>query len=132
MKPLLLAVTLLAALSLVACSTPSSAPTQTAASHTDTSSPATPTMPVQTAANSPAEEAEIRVLVESFGKRLPNVSRLAPDAAQELQKQYSEFVVEMTSTEVASGGAASRIPVRIAVQRLQERWQITEFAEEQQ
>jgi len=116
-------------------------------------------------------------VVENFGKRLQNVSLQSPDAAQEMQKQYSEFVsaalletwmndvskapgrivsspwpdrveiislvkegsdkyviigfvVEVTSIEVVSGGAAAKIPVRIVVQKDQERWLITEYSEE--
>src|SRR5512138_412702 len=38
------------------------------------------------------DEAEVRELVESFGKRLQLVSLLAPNAAQDLQNQYAEFV----------------------------------------
>jgi hypothetical protein len=38
------------------------------------------------------EETAVRDLVDNFGKKLRNVSLLAPDAAQELQKQYAEFV----------------------------------------
>jgi hypothetical protein len=38
------------------------------------------------------EEMEVRTLVEIFGKRLKSVSLLAPDAAQEIQTQYAEFV----------------------------------------
>jgi hypothetical protein len=124
-----------------------------------------------------AQEAEIRALVEGFGKRLQVVSLQSPDAVQELQKQYSEFVsatlleiwmndiskapgrmvsspwpdrieittlssegsdryeitgfvVEITGTEVSSGGAAAKIPVRILVQRAQGGWLITEYTEE--
>lgn len=115
--------------------------------------------------------------MENFGKRLQNVSLQSPDAAQEMQKQYSEFVsaalletwmndiskapgrivsspwpdrieitaltkegsdkyvitgfiAEITSVEVVSGGAAAKMPVRIIVQKDQERWLITEYAEE--
>lgn len=50
------------------------------------------TEPTATAVSSAAEEAEVRTLVESFGERLKLVSLLAPEAAQDLQKQYSEFV----------------------------------------
>jgi hypothetical protein len=38
------------------------------------------------------EEGEIRELVENFGKRLQMVSLLAPTAAEDLQRQYAEFV----------------------------------------
>ncbi len=48
--------------------------------------------PTQTTVSNAGEEAEIRDLVENFGKKLQMVPLLAPDAAQELQKQYSEFV----------------------------------------
>ena len=96
MKHIILAITLLAIVSLVACTIPPSTPTQTTASNTATvplvalTIPAT--TPTQTTASNAAEETEIRDLVENFGKRLQDVSLLSPDAAQEIQKQYSEFV----------------------------------------
>ncbi len=158
MKHIILAMTLLATVSLVACTIP-------------------PTTPAQTTASNAAEEAEVRDLVENFGKRLQVVSLQAPDAVQEIQKQYSEFVtpallemwmndvlkapgrivsspwpdrieittlsregsdryeitgfvVEVTSLEVVNGGAVARIPVRIVVQKGQGSWLITEYAEE--
>jgi len=49
-------------------------------------------MATQTGAGDEVEEAQIRELVENFGKRLQNVALLAPDAAQQIQKQYAEFV----------------------------------------
>jgi DNA-binding TFAR19-related protein (PDSD5 family) len=49
-------------------------------------------MPIQITASNVAEEAEIKALVENFAKRLQNVSLQAPDAAQEMEKQYAEFV----------------------------------------
>lgn len=182
MKHIILVLTWMAAVSLVACTIPPSTPTQTAASNTATVSLVTHTIPTttptQTTANNSAEEAEIQDLVENFGKRLQDVSLQSPDAAQEIQKQYAEFVspallkmwmndvlkapgrivsspwpdrieittlskegsdryeitgfvVEITSTEIASGGAAAKIPVHIVVQRGQGRWLITEYAEEQ-
>jgi hypothetical protein len=116
-------------------------------------------------------------LVEAFGKRLQNVALLAPDAAQELQAQYANyvspalltawmadlpkapgrvtsspwpdrieiatlikdsadkyevngFVIEITSVEVTSGGAAARIPVRIVAERIQGSWLITEYTQQ--
>jgi hypothetical protein len=134
--------------------------------------------PTQIATSYATEEAEIRDLVENFGKRLQNVSLQAPDAAQGMQKQYSEFVtpallkmwmndvskapgrivsspwpdrieiitlskegtdryeltgfvVEITSLEVVNGGAATKIPVRLVVQKVLGSWHITEYAEEQ-
>jgi len=144
--------------SLVACTTPPTAPTPTTTSNA-------------------GEESEIRDLVENFGKRLQNVPLLSPDAAQEMQKQYSEFVsptllemwmsdaskapgrmvsspwpdrieittlakeapdryeiagfvVEITSMEIANGGIANKIPIHIVAERNQGRWLITEYTEE--
>lgn len=205
MKHIILAITLLAIVSLVACTIPSTMPAQTVASNTATVSPVTHTPPLttpaQTATSNTAtvspvtrttptatptqiatsyatEESEIRDLVENFGMRLQNVSLQAPDAAQEIQKQYSEFVtpallemwmndvskapgrivsspwpdrieittlskegtdryeltgfiVEITSLEVVNGGAATKIPVRMVVQKVQGSWLITEYADEQ-
>ena len=123
------------------------------------------------------EEAEVRDLIKDFGKRLQVVSLQAPDAAQEIQNQYSEFVepallerwmndsmnapgrivsspwpdrieistlskegpdkyvitgfvIEVTSLEVANGGAAAKIPVRMVVQNDQGHLLIAEYAEE--
>lgn len=134
-------------------------------------------VPTSTTVSRAAEEAEIRDLVENFGKRLQTVSLQAPDAAQEIQDQYSEFVepallevwtndvlhapgrivsspwpdrieistmskegsdryvingfvIEVTSLEVANGGAAARMSVRIVVQNDQGHWLIAEYAEE--
>ena len=69
----ILTMTLLTIILLVACTTPPPAPTQTVASNSN-------------------EEAEIRSVVENFGKRLQAVSLLSLDAAQEIKGQYSEFV----------------------------------------
>ncbi len=41
------------------------------------------------------------------------------------------FVVEVTSVEVVSGGAAAKIPVRIVLEKRGGRWLITEYTEEQ-
>ncbi len=165
MKHIILAITLLMAVSLAAC-TPL---TQPAASQV--------VEPTQTAVNDAGEEAAVRDLVENFGKRLQMVSLLAPEAAQDLQKQYAEFVsptlletwmndvskapgrmvsspwpdrieittleretpnryvmdgfvVEITSTEVASGEAANKIPVHIVAEKEQGHWLIVEYVEE--
>ncbi len=164
---------LVVTVSLVACSTP---PATSAQGTSNTAAVPGATL-AQTTASSAPEEARVRDLVENFGKRLQNVSLLAPDAAQEMQAQYAEFVspallevwmsdvskapgrlvsspwpdrieitsltkegpdryvitgfvVEVTSMEVANGGAAARIPVRVVLQKDQGRWLITEYAEE--
>ena len=46
------------------------------------------------AACSPAttETSQVRAVVENFGKRLKNVALLAPDAAQQIEDQYADFV----------------------------------------
>ena len=180
MKSIILAVTLLVAISLVACTISPTTTTQTAGSNiTPASTQSIPTItPTQTTLSNAAEEVKIRDLVENFGTRLQNVPLQAPDAAQEMQKQYAEFVspallemwmndiskapgrivsspwpdrieintlskensdrytitgfvIEITSTEVTSGEAAAKIPVRMVVQRGQERWLLTEYTEEQ-
>lgn len=96
MKHIILAITGLAMVSLAACSIQASMLTQTAAGDPAAVSPVAPiiptTTPIQTTASHEAEEAEIKDLVENFGKRLQTVSLLAPDAAQEIEKQYSELV----------------------------------------
>lgn len=155
MKHIIFTITMLAAVLLVSCTN-------------------LPTTPSPAATSNEAEEADIRALVESFGKKLQTVSLLASDAAQEMQKQYSEFVsptlldmwmsdvlnapgrmvsspwpdrieittltrespdkyritgfvVEITSTEIASGKAANKIPVHMIAERDQGRWLITEY-----
>lgn len=165
MKHTRLVITLLMAISIAAC-TPPAGPTATQIVET-----------AQPAVSDAGEEAEVRALVENFGKRLQRVSLLAPNAAQDLQKQYAEFVsptlleawmsdvalapgrmvsspwpdrievttlnreaseryaidgfvVEMTSTEVASGEAANKVPVHIVVAKEQGQWLITEYTEE--
>jgi hypothetical protein len=45
--------------------------------------------------------------------------------------EITGLIVEVTSTEVGSGEAAAKIPVRMIVQRVQQGWLITEYAEEQ-
>ncbi|MDP3046603.1 MAG: hypothetical protein Q8O07_03915 [Chloroflexota bacterium] len=152
------AMTLLAAVSLVACTALASTPTQTPASNL-------------------TDEADIRSMVESFGKRLQAVPLQSPNASQVMKEQYSEFVspalleawmsgvskapgrivsspwpdrieittwtqrgsdnylitgfvIEVTSMEVVSGGAAAKIPIRIVVQKSQGRWVITEYIAE--
>ena len=75
MKDRILAISLLAAVLLSACAAPAPEPVPTAM----------PTPSVD-------EEAQVRSLVENFGRRLQMVSLLAPTAAQDLQKQYVEFV----------------------------------------
>jgi hypothetical protein len=53
-----------------------------------------------------------------------------------LSKQDSDryevtgFVIEVTSVEMVNGGAVDKIPVRVVVQREQDHWLITEYAEE--
>ena len=87
------AITLLALFSLVACST---ARAQASAKEAATVPPVASPIPVitsiQTAASNAVDEAEVRDLVESFGAKLKLISLLAPTAAEDLQKQYSEFV----------------------------------------
>jgi len=38
-------------------------------------------------------------------------------------------IIEITSSELVNGGAANTIPVRLTVQWIEGRWQITEFAD---
>jgi hypothetical protein len=181
MKPMkILTSILLATLSLAACTARASTPAPVVIP--SVGSPITPTpslvgAPAQVTHSGISDEAQIRELVENFGKRLQAVSLQAPDAAQEMEAQYSEFVspelletwmsdvtkapgrmvsspwsdrieitalekesperyvvsglvVEITSVEAVSGGAASRYPVRLVVSREQGRWLITEHAAE--
>src|SRR5574342_185687 len=85
MKYVIRTITMLATVSLVACTRLSNTPALTL-------SPTEAATPTQTNTNNAAEEAEVRNLVENVGKRLQGVSLLSPEAAQEMQQQYSEFV----------------------------------------
>ena len=91
---------LLADVLLFACAP--TTPTQTAASNTATVSLAAITTPT---AGYSEEEVEVRNLVENFGTKLQNVSLQAPDTAQEIQKEYSEFVtralLEMWTNDIS-------------------------------
>ena len=90
-----LALILLIPILLVGCSVPTSEPGRTPSNSTIVPS-AVPTAThftaTQTTTTDAVDEAEIRDLVENFGKKLQNVSLLAPDAGQEIEMQYSEFV----------------------------------------
>jgi hypothetical protein len=120
---------------------------------------------------------EVTQVVEEFGKKLQTVSLLSPHVAEEISREYSEFVspdllnswisdptrapgrmvsspwpdmieilsvsqisddgnlvsgeiIEITSSELVSGGVANTIPVRVTVQWFDGHWLITEFVEE--
>jgi hypothetical protein len=96
MKHFIFVLTLLAIVSLAACSIQVSTLTQTTTSDTATDSPAAAAIPttasIPTTANQTTEETKIRDLAEDFGKRLQAVSLLGPNVTQEMRKQYSEFV----------------------------------------
>ncbi len=126
----------------------------------------------------PADETNVRGVVEGFGQRLKLVSLLSPSAAEDMQAQYSENVtstlleqwmssletapgrivsspwpdrieitsmkktnsneysvagnvVEITSTELNAGGYADKIPVKIKVQKSDDRWLIVTYVQEQ-
>ncbi len=40
------------------------------------------------------------------------------------------LIIEVTSIELANGGAAARLPVQLVVQKIQGRWVITEYSQE--
>jgi hypothetical protein len=95
LKRFILVIILMAIASLVACATPPNLSVSTSKGDTTAVSPTTSTTiptPKQTIVSDMGEEDEIKDMVANFGKRLQNVSLLAPDAAQEIQDQYSEFV----------------------------------------
>jgi hypothetical protein len=77
---------LLALVFLVAACAPPSKGVQTTAGNPN---PILPTMAPLTAAD---DEAPVRALIEGFGRALQKVSLQAPNAAQEMQREYSEFV----------------------------------------
>lgn len=123
--------TLLVTVSLVACSMQASALAQTTSNMatapivTSTTPAVTPT---QAISDNAAEEVEIRDLVENFGKRLQSVSLLSSDAAQEIQKQYSEFV-SPTLLEIWMSDV-SRAPGRTVSSPWPDRIEITALAKE--
>jgi hypothetical protein len=126
--------------------------------------------------SSPAET-DVAQIVEAFGKRLQAVSLLSPNVAEEMTREYSEYVspdllkqwisdptlapgrmvsspwpdrievlsvskiseeqyavtgeiIEVTSSELASGRVANKIPVQVVVRWIDGRWWITEFVVE--
>ncbi|MGD8405256.1 MAG: hypothetical protein PVJ21_16455 [Anaerolineales bacterium] len=87
--------TILIPISVVACSVQPTEP-KPITSHTaivSTVTLPTPALaPTQMADNDVAEEAEVRGLVEDFGKTLQSVSLLSPDAEKQIEKRYAEFV----------------------------------------
>jgi hypothetical protein len=84
----------LIAVSLVSCATLPATTTPAIPGDTAVVPPVPPetSMPTPASAGDDVEEAQIWELVEGFGKRLQNVSLLAPDAAQQIRKKYAEFV----------------------------------------
>jgi hypothetical protein len=123
---------------------------------------------------SSSADADVAQIVEAFGKRLQAVSLLSPNVAEEMTREYSEYVspdllkqwisdptlapgrmvsspwpdridvlsgskisegqysvtgeiIEVTSSELASGGAANKIPVQMVVRWIDGHWRITEF-----
>ena len=122
------AIPFLIAISLVSCA----ALPATAAPALPVNTAAVPPLPpetsmaTQTGAGDEVEEAQIREMVETFGKRLQNISLLAPDAAQQIQKQYAEFVspalleMWMNDLSVAPGRmVSSPWPDRIEIAALE-------------
>ena len=114
MKHSISSIILLAIALLVGCAKPPNSSVPTIDDKTVTVPPAASTTlstPTQTTANNLDDEAKVRDLVANFGKRLQDVSLLAPDAAQEIQNQYAEFVsptlLEMWMTD------ASKAPGRM-------------------
>ena len=93
MKHFILVTPLIGIASLVACGVPPTSSIPAISETATTVLMATPTsMPAQNAVSNEGEKAEIRDLVANFGRKLQDVSLLAPDAAQEIQNQYSRFI----------------------------------------
>ena len=117
---------LLAAVLLFACA--STTPKQATASNTATIPLAVTTTPTTPTAVYADEEVEVKNLVENFGTKLQNVSLQAPNAAQEIRKQYSEFVtpalLEMWSSDV------SKAPGRIVSSPWPDHIEITSLSKE--
>jgi hypothetical protein len=142
MKHLIL--TLLVMVSVIACSPQPAAPGRTTSNtvpgSTITSTTTTITPP-QGIANDATEEAAIRNLVENFGTRIQHVSLLASDAAQQMQKQYSDFVSPtlletwMSDVSKAPGRTVSspwpdRIEITTLAKEAPDRYVITGFVVE--
>jgi hypothetical protein len=122
--------TFLVTVSLVACSIPPAESAQTTGTAVVPLVTQTAAMvkPTQATANNAAEEAKIRNLVENFGKRLQAVPLLASDAAQEMQKQYSEFVSPALLERWMSD--VSKAPGRAVSSPWPDRIEITTLAKE--
>lgn len=123
--------TLLISVSLVACSVQTTEPKPTT-SHTaiiSTATLITPALaPTQMADNDVAEEAEVRGLVEDFGKTLQTVSLLSPDAEKEMEKRYTEFVSRPLLEKWISD--ASKAPGRTVSSPWPDRIEITTLTKE--
>lgn len=108
MKRILLLMIFLTIAAITACAVQPNSSMPMIAVNATATSPAAPTAntPARTSTSDVNEEAQIRDLVINFGKRLQNVSLLAPDAAQEIKDQYSEFVspvlLEMWMNDVST------------------------------
>ena len=114
MKKILVAMFLLGTVSLAAC----------------TAQPASIQSPtfIPTATSDAGAESEVRGLVENFGQRLKLVSLLAPSAAQDLQKQYAEFV--SPSLLAAWTSDISKAPGRMVSSPWPDRIEIAALAKE--
>ena len=145
MKHLMFGVTFLVIVSLVGCTITVTTPIQTNAGDARTLARITPTIPPNTVTQrtpgNATEEVEIRNLVETFGRKLRMVSLLAPDAAQEIQEQYAEFVSPsvlerwMSNVSNAPGRKVSspwpdRIEITALSQEGSDRYEITGFVVE--
>jgi hypothetical protein len=74
------------------------------------------------------EEEMVRYVVESFGKRLQNVSLQSPNAAQTIREQYSEFLSpELLETWMND---VSKAPGRVVSSPWPDRIEITSLAQE--
>jgi len=110
---------------LTACATP---PNQSGPGNSMPAAPVSSATNTQegTSTSDVSEEAQIKELVFNFGKRLQNVSLLAPDAAQEIKNQYSEFVspslVELWMDDV------SKAPGRLVSSPWPDRIEITNLS----
>ena len=123
MKYIFVTVTMLIPTVLVACAVLPSTATQTTADDMETS--ITAESPIPATAGHTADEAEVRALVENFGKRLQLVSLLSPTAAQDIQNQFAEFVsptlLERWTKDVSNapgGMVSSPWPDRIEITAL--------------
>ena len=121
---------LLTMILLTACAMPPKSSEQKIDSNATPSTPVslTTSPPTQASTSTVSDEDQIKDLISNFGKRLQNVSLLAPEAPQEIKDQYSKYVspalLDMWMSDV------SKAPGRLVSSPWPDRIEITNLSKE--